>query len=229
MIGGASTSGVFQLVLFDDGGMTLYQDEPIKGGPAGGGQEFQVWDGFQQNINDNCPHAYLAMQTDGNLVRYCRAGDPLWSTHTAGTGSHNHFQIQNDGNLAVYTSAGKRVWASHSAAAAMLTGQHLNPGQRLRTQSANHPFVSLTMQTGGDLVLTYGARLAWHSGTHTPGSSLQLLPGGNLIVQGPHGHTLWSTHTAGIGVGTTLAVYDEGEIAEVLLDGDHGTSWSRSG
>jgi hypothetical protein len=225
-----SPSGRFEFVLFNDGGMSLDEIVHLASDPPGAVGEFHAWSGLLEDVNRNCAHGYLSMQTNGNLVRYCRAGEPLWSTHTAGTGSHNYFQIQDNGNLVVYTSSGRRVWAAGSAAPLVTTGQQLGPGQRIRSQDWNHPFVSLTMQRGGDLVLTYGPRVAWRSGTHTPGSRLMLLRGGNLAVEGPHGHTLWSTHTAGIGAGATLCVLDDGTIAEARLIGPHGkTRWSRSG
>ncbi len=171
------------------------------------------------------------MQTSGNLVDYCRAGVPLWSTHTAGTGHHNYFELLNSGDMVVRTASGRTVWSAGSARPMLLTGERLAPGQRLRTkQYINHRYVSLTMEHSGNLVLTYGSRVAWRSGTHNAGSDLELLHDGNLVIVGPHGHTLWATHTAGGGAGTLLNVFDEGEVAQARVTGGSGRiRWSRSG
>ncbi len=228
--GEASPSNRYQLFLYTDGGMELDEVVHLASDPRGSESQFMAWNGVPQNVNRNCGRGYLAMRTNGSLVMYCRTGDPIWSTHTTGTGHRNYFQILDNGNLVVRTAAGRTVWSSGSTAPMITTGQHLNSGQRLRTFEWGHRYINLTMQRTGDLVLTYGSRIAWHSDTHNPGSRLVLLRGGNLIVQGPHGHTLWSTRTAGLGAGTTLAVHDNGEIAEAEIDGPHGSiRWSRSG
>src|SRR5690348_10511825 len=83
------------------------------------------------------------------LARSRSRGEPIWSTHTAGTGRSNHFAIQNDGNLVVYTAGGHVVWASRSTAPVLTTGQHLDPGHRLRTKESRHAWVSLTMHRSG--------------------------------------------------------------------------------
>jgi hypothetical protein len=105
---------------------------------------------------------------------------------------------------------------------------HLDPGRRLRSQDWDHPFVSLTMRRSGDLVLTYGRRVAWHSNTHVPGSRLVLRASGNLVVVGPHGRVQWASHTADFGRGAVLQVLDDGKIAEARLTARHH-GWSRSG
>ena len=229
-IGYGSPSGRFELFLFTDGGMQLEEVLHLASSPPGSLAEFGAWDGVRQDINRDCQHGYLSMQTDGNLVMYCRRGDPIWSTHTAGTGRLNHFAIQNDGNLVVYTASGHAVWASRSTAPVLTTGHHLDPGHRLRTKEAGHAWVSLTMHRSGELVLTYGSRLAWRSGTRTPGSRLLLLRDGNLVIRSPRGHTLWSTHTRNAGPGASICVLDDGRIAEARLTTESGrTRWSRQG
>lgn len=222
--GEQSPSGRFQLFLYPDGG-GIELDEVVHGTQA------IAWKITPGNINRTCRHGYLAMQTNGNLVDYCRAGDPLWATNTAGTGHHNSFQLLNDGNMVVRTEAGRTVWSAGSTRPMLTTSEELTPGQRLRTKLyLNHQWVSLTMARGGNVVLTYGARVAWSSGTHTPGSRLVLHRGGNLVVVGPRGHTLWSSHTAGAGARTLLNVFDDGTVAEARITGNGGgIRWSRSG
>jgi len=187
-----SPSGRYQLDFHDDGGLELQEDVQLPGSQGHTG--FHLWSGFQEDIRRDCRKGYLAMQTDGNLVVYCRPGHPLWATHTAGTGSHDYFSVQDDGNLTVRTGSGHRVWASGSTDPFIATGQHLDPGRRIRTQEWDHPFVSLTMRRSGDLVLTYGRRIAWHTNTHVAGSRLVLRRSGNLVVQSPHGRVLWASH-----------------------------------
>lgn len=222
--GEQSPSGRFELFLYPDGG-GIELDEVVHTNQA------IAWKIQPGDINRNCRRGYLAMQTNGNLVDYCRPGDPLWSTHTAGTGHHNSFELLNNGNMVVRTAAGRTVWSAGSTRPMLLTGEQLTPGQRLRTKEyLNHRWVSLTMERGGNVVLTYGARVAWTSGTHNAGSRLMLLRDGNLVVEGPHGHTLWSSHTVGAGAGTLLNVFDEGEVAVArITGGGGGIRWSRSG
>ncbi|ONI89394.1 aqualysin [Saccharothrix sp. ALI-22-I] len=51
----------------------------------------------------------LTMQSDGNLVLYTAAGQPVWHTFTYGSGA-THAILQSDGNLVVYTAAGVAKW-----------------------------------------------------------------------------------------------------------------------
>jgi len=223
-----SASGRYTLYFSIHGGLDLQEDVRLPGHSQS--SEFDLWRGFQENLYRDCSHGYLAMQTDGNLVLYCRRGHPIWSTHTAGTGTHNHFSVQDNGNLVVRTASGRRVWASGSTDPFITTGQRLEPGRRIRVQDWDHPFVSLTMRRSGDLVLTYGRRVAWHTNTHVPGSRAVLRTSGNLVVVAPHGRVQWASHTAAFGVGSVLVLYDEGRIATARLTGRHGhQQWERSG
>ena len=56
------------------------------------------------------PGAYLAMQSDGNLVIY-QGSTPLWATGTWGRGP-SFAVIQTDSNFVVYIESGKPTWAS---------------------------------------------------------------------------------------------------------------------
>jgi hypothetical protein len=225
-----SPSGEFQFSTFPDGQMELDQHLQQDHLPRRAITEAMTWGVSGGHINRRCGRGYLIMQTNGNLVEYCTPGTPIWSTHTQGTGSHNYFQILDNGNLVVRTGDGRRVWASGSTSAIMTTGQRLASGSRLRTKEYEHRYVSLTMQRTGDLVLTYGSRLAWHTGTHVAGSRMAFLRGGNLVVEGPRGRILWASHTAGIGSGSSLMVLDDGKIAEARITGPRGdTRWSRMG
>ena len=63
----------------------------------------------------------LEMQTDGNLVIYCR-GKAIWQSGTAGTHIKDGLQIQFDGNLVLYRNDGRAVWQSKTA---LTDGNHL--------------------------------------------------------------------------------------------------------
>lgn len=228
--GEASPSGQYELFLYTDGGMELDDVVHLASNHRGTLTQYKAWNGVPQDVHRNCRYGYLTMQKNGNLVMYCRPGDPIWSTHTAGTGHCNHFQILDTGNLVVRTASGRTVWSSGSTAPMITTGQRLEPGHRLRTYEWGHRYITLAMRRSGELVLSYGTRTVWRSGTHTKGSRLKLLRGGNLVIEGPHGRTLWSTHTARAGAGTTLAVFDDGKVAEARLTGPRErTLWSRTG
>jgi hypothetical protein len=51
----------------------------------------------------------LIYQTDGNLVIYNAAGNPVWHTNTYGT-SPGRAHMQPDGNFVVYNSSGQPLW-----------------------------------------------------------------------------------------------------------------------
>lgn len=53
--------------------------------------------------------SFLAMQTDGNLVEYNSASQPLWWTSTAGYPGA-FMNVQDDGNLVVYSAGSTPLW-----------------------------------------------------------------------------------------------------------------------
>jgi len=54
----------------------------------------------------------LVMQTDGNLVIYCKGKGHLWHTRTSGVNINKGLFFQADGNLVLYNKSGKPVWYS---------------------------------------------------------------------------------------------------------------------
>jgi hypothetical protein len=52
---------------------------------------------------------HMAMQTDGNLVEYTAAYQPLWYTGTSGN-QGAYMSVQDDGNLVVYSSGSAPLW-----------------------------------------------------------------------------------------------------------------------
>lgn len=53
--------------------------------------------------------SFIAMQTDGNLVEYNSASQPLWWTPTAGYPGA-FMSVQDDGNLVVYSAGSTPLW-----------------------------------------------------------------------------------------------------------------------
>lgn len=151
------------------------------------------------------PHPYnddasvLRMQRNGNLVLRTSKHVTMWQSGTHGTGCR--LVLLPSGNMVIENARGKVVWATHSSEVMMARGETIRSGHR-----RNHPGPywfhpvpnsSLTMQRDGDLVYRCRGRVAWQSHTHMRGSNLVLQRNGNLVVRGPGGRTLWSTHTGG--------------------------------
>lgn len=55
----------------------------------------------------------LTMQTDGNLVLYNAANQPLWHSHTDGSGA-THAVLQYDGNFVVYAPGFQAKWHTNT-------------------------------------------------------------------------------------------------------------------
>ncbi len=90
-----SASGQYRFVLQSDGNLVISRDgAPIWGSRTDGNQP-----------------AYLAFQTDGNLVLYRSDGRAIWETRTWGKAARN-LVMQNDGNLVLYGTNGGALWAS---------------------------------------------------------------------------------------------------------------------
>jgi hypothetical protein len=56
----------------------------------------------------------LVMRPDGNLVLADSQGHPVWSSRTAGTGTHNRAVVLPDGDVAVLTAGSKRLWHTNT-------------------------------------------------------------------------------------------------------------------
>jgi hypothetical protein len=64
-----------------------------------------------QSLETTNRNRKLVFQSDGNLVLYNAAGQPLWASGTHGKGG-NLLSLQLDGNLVLYNAAGQPLWAS---------------------------------------------------------------------------------------------------------------------
>ena len=167
----------------------------------------------------------LVMQTDGNLVEYNGAGQPLWATNKLGTG--NWAVMQSDGNLVVYTASGQPLWSSNTYGFNGSTlvlqddsnlviyqahpiwdrysgygGERLQPGWTLTTGqyllSPNHQY-RLLMQSDGNLVEYNSANQpVWATYTFGQGNFAEMQSSdGNFVVYTPSDHPLWNSATRG--------------------------------
>ena len=100
-----SGNGVFSLTMQSDSNLVLRDEAYVPHWASG------TW---------SIPKgAWLAMQTDGNLVIYsadarCQCGVyPYWASGTNGF-SGAYVAMQNDGNLVIYSSTGYALWASNT-------------------------------------------------------------------------------------------------------------------
>ena len=85
------------------------------------------------------------MQTDGNLVLYCK-GNALWSSETDGKTVSGGLVFQADGNLVLYDPEGTPLWDYGT----------------LDTEGSK-----MVLQDDGNLVLyTDDRRAVWDTGTH---------------------------------------------------------------
>ena len=116
------------------------------------------------SIYSSDPEDYrLTMQTDGNLVLYDAAGQPLFNSRTE-RNPGAYAAMQGDGNLVVYSATGHALWAS---------------------DTHGHPGASLTLQGGGNAVVSLGSTTLWSSATAGKGSGGSLAPHAPPLVACP--------------------------------------------
>jgi hypothetical protein len=168
------------------------------------------------------PNAYLAMQTDGNLVLYAQGngGSALWASATSGHPS-SYLKLQTDGNVVVYATApdgGAALWSAGTngwRGTQLCTEESLKTGQYLSFTGSGSPSgPELEMQATCNLVLyenTAGSRdPIWASNTDVFAQYSPFVPGfgcyavlqddGNLVVYGTSNGAivvgLWSSGTS---------------------------------
>jgi hypothetical protein len=162
--------------------------------------------------------AYVAMQTDGNLVIYDN-GTAVWSSNTAGF-SGADLKLQDDDNLVIYQGGGDAIWdwGSGYLGDTLNPGWTLSPGEEL--QSPSHQY-SLIMQGDGNLVLYSGSvscptascsgNALWNSGTvGNSGSTVTMQNDGNLVVYDA-GTAKWNSGTPGHS-GALLRLQDDNNV-----------------
>ncbi|MCW2783748.1 MAG: hypothetical protein JWP74_265, partial [Marmoricola sp.] len=165
-------------------------------------------------------HSALKLRTDGNLVLESSRGAVLWSSHTAGTGTHNRLVLGARGGLVMYTSSNREVWSAHTGSIFLPAGRDLGAGQRLiatpNQAGGGRIDATLTMKPDGNLVSRCGRHVVWQTHTHVPGSILRLRNDAGLVVMTPSHKVVWSAHTGGhnsysylvLGSGADLTLYD---------------------
>ncbi|KAF8852794.1 alpha-D-mannose-specific plant lectin, partial [Acephala macrosclerotiorum] len=118
----------------------------------------------------------FTLQTDGNLVLYGPANQPLWASNTNGHEDFS-FTMQKDGNLVLYGPQGQPLWATN-------TNGHTN-------------IWNVIMQGDGNLVV-YDAHsgVLWASNTQgNVGSYLAVLNSGNVVIYNVNNTIIWQTNT----------------------------------
>jgi len=149
--------------------------------------------------------AFAELLADGNFVLRLGASTP-WASRTAGRGAV-FVQAEDEPYFTLRTRDGTVVWTSRS----MLTvGVRLNPGEELVSLNGT---VRLRMQPDGNLELLRadGSKL-WTSFTPDKGGAYaELLPDGNLILQGST-RVIWMSLTAKSNA-TYVQVHDVGHFA----------------
>ncbi|SEU13996.1 Serine protease, subtilisin family [Stigmatella erecta] len=98
----------------------LYSNPPPACGTLGSGQALAPG----QILPACSGRAYLAHQTDGNVVLYGQSGAVLWNTFTWNQ-TTSTFVMQTDGNLVLYPSSMSAIWN---------TGTYGNSGASLKVQ-----------------------------------------------------------------------------------------------
>ncbi|WP_411284813.1 N-acetylmuramoyl-L-alanine amidase [Lapillicoccus sp.] len=193
-----SPDGAYRLYMQGDGNLVIY-DSSGK----------YRWASFT-----NVPGGYLSTQADGNVVIYDSEDNlPLWTAGVYSPGAQ--LQMQNDGNLVLYSRSGAALWDSKGYTrhpAVRFTPRRaftqLSPGQSVASHSNGY---TLTMQTGGRLLLTNGKGAAvWSSGTSVAGSRLEAQSDGNVVIYAPSDAAVW--HTALYSPGDYVAIQDDGNI-----------------
>ncbi|MDN3359693.1 hypothetical protein [Actinomadura sp. DC4] len=93
-----------------------------------------------QNVHSN--RMRLSLRTDGDLVLSDEHGKVVWSTGTHASGTHVVFQA--DGNLVLYSSTNATLWS---------------------TRTDGHDGAVLVLRANGDMAITQGGAVLWHTGT----------------------------------------------------------------
>ena len=146
------------------------------------------------------------MQTDGNLVLYGPAGQPLWSSGTHGHNNVFDVIMQSDGNLVIYAGQNQALWSSGTQGKA---GAHLivqNDGNAVMYDGSNHAVwatntvVPATPGVPGQVGrLLAGQGLLVNGSIHSADGrfTLRLQGDGNLVLAGPGNQILWASGSSG--------------------------------
>ncbi|NRG42323.1 hypothetical protein HRK28_15520 [Rathayibacter sp. VKM Ac-2835] len=201
-----SANGAVRFVLQDDGNAVVYSAGRAtwSSGTQGRGERLVMQTDGNLVIYDaagrpvwftgtNDFSSSLWIQDDGNLVVYRYSGSPAWASSVNGriaapdaptlgsgqtlfadeqlTAGPSRAILQADGNFVVY-SGGSVLWSTGTSGVGN----------------------TLVMQTDGNAVIYGGdSSVKWSSGTAgNPGATLNLNPGGNLVIASPR-QMIWSS------------------------------------
>lgn len=177
---------------------------------------------WKQVANHSGGGTRLCMRTDGNLVLTGNDG-VVWSSGTAGTGTHNYAIIRNNGRLVVRTSDDRRVWWTRTSPVLLVAGDRLPSGRTFVNATEPGGVTRLAMRADGDLVLSRGTTTVWHSRTSVENSYMTVTSNGQLVVRSPGGHAIWRSTAVGASPLLTVAVH--GRIT--LESFESGDCWTR--
>ncbi|WP_172832225.1 hypothetical protein [Nakamurella panacisegetis] len=111
--------------------------------------------------------------------------------------------------------------AAPFGATSLRYGHHLAAGGQLASPNR---FVTMRMQTNGQLTVWAGGRQYWTSGTSGQGNYAQVERNGYLQIHNRVGRVLWSSHTAG--TGNVLYVLNSGNV--VIQTSARRVAWQTS-
>jgi NlpC/P60 family protein len=147
------------------------------------------------------------MQSDGNLVVYDSANQPLWHSHTNGNPGA-YLAVQTDGNVVVYLGS-RAAWNSGSVNSSARPGDVLTAGHYLIAPNGRY---RLVMQADGNLVLYQDGRVVWNSQTAgNAGARMVMQTDGNMVVYTPSNQALFNTGTQNH-AGARLDVQADGNL-----------------
>lgn len=113
---GTSGNPGSSLAVQDDGNVVIYRSNHTPSWATNTIQNASILVRGQainpgQSVTSSNGRYKLTYQTDGNLVIYNAANQPVWSSGTLGRGVGRTL-MQDDGNLVVYNDANQSLWAS---------------------------------------------------------------------------------------------------------------------
>jgi CHAP domain len=191
---------------------------------------------YWQSGTGGHPGAWLAAQSDGNVVIYAQGGGVIWQSHTGGQGLSSIY-MQNDGNIVAYNAAGTAAWWSGTGGGPLHTylgsdhlaaNQSLNGDQYIRSLDGRH---ALQMQADGTLVaFGPGHHICWTTSPPTGGNTgarLDPQSDGNVVIYRSDNWPLWFSGTGGLDL-SDLYIQNDGNVVAHRLDGSP-LWWSATG
>ncbi|PZE58833.1 hypothetical protein DEJ24_09265 [Curtobacterium sp. MCPF17_001] len=155
--------------------------------------------------------AGLRLDATGRLAVVAPSGAVLWSTSARTTSGGARLTVDDAGDVRLTARDGKLLWHNGAPGTDQLVpGATLVAGQSIRDASGTRRF---GVRSNGLLVASSGSTRLFQKTGGGAGSSLLLLPNGDLVLAGPLGATRWSTGTGRKGgAGVTLRMQSDGNV-----------------